>query len=196
MPSKRKTDRKKMNPRFYVFCEGEKTEPNYFNALIKDKGFQNKLIDVEVIDIEENTARELVDQASRADILPDKDQVWVVFDKDGYTKHNEVFAKAKSKKVNIAFSSISFEIWVLLHFAYTTRQFHKSVDVIKQLKSRHGFDYAKNDKAVYEAIKANTDKAATNAKRMNKAVIKGSPFGTQIYNLNPYTNVYKCWKRW
>ena len=56
------------------------------------------------------------------------DEVWVVFDKDGYTKHEEVFELAKNgaREVKIAFSSIAFEHWALLHFTKCSTAFPKS----------------------------------------------------------------------
>jgi hypothetical protein len=46
------------------------------------------------------------------------DATWAVFDNDGHPAQKEAFALAseKDKPVNIAFSSRSFEQWILLHF--------------------------------------------------------------------------------
>jgi RloB-like protein len=46
------------------------------------------------------------------------DEAWVVFDRNGHPAHEAAFALAAEtdKPVNIAFSSRSFEQWVLLHF--------------------------------------------------------------------------------
>ncbi len=46
------------------------------------------------------------------------DESWAVFDNDGHPAQKEAFALAseKDKPVNIAFSSRSFEQWILLHF--------------------------------------------------------------------------------
>ena len=71
--------------------------------------------------------------------------MWVVYDKDGYSKHAETFDYAKRHNVKIAFSSISFETWILLHFGYTTRAFEKSEKIISYLKHKYHFDYSKND---------------------------------------------------
>ena len=51
------------------------------------------------------------------------ESTWAVFDKDYHPEHKEAFKLAKQEidenKVNIAFSSISFEQWILLHFEKT-----------------------------------------------------------------------------
>jgi hypothetical protein len=58
------------------------------------------------------------------------DEVWAVFDKDGHPDRERAFYLANQlvneKCVNIAFSSISFETWVLMHYEYNTTQFEKS----------------------------------------------------------------------
>ena len=50
------------------------------------------------------------------------DESWAVYDKDEHPKHEEAMAEAikiiDGKKVNIAFSSRSFEYYLLLHFEY------------------------------------------------------------------------------
>ena len=58
------------------------------------------------------------------------DEAWAVFDKDQHPKHKEAFELSRKEvnntKVNIAFSSISFEHWVLLHFEINQMAFIKS----------------------------------------------------------------------
>ena len=58
------------------------------------------------------------------------DEVWAVFDKDGHPYPQEAFELAKNtiegKIVNIAFSSISFETWLLLHFERCNIAFEKT----------------------------------------------------------------------
>lgn len=58
------------------------------------------------------------------------DEVWAVFDKNGHPHHPEAFAlaakKVNGKTVNIAFSSIAFEYWILLHFVQLYHTFVKS----------------------------------------------------------------------
>ncbi len=155
MPKRRGKDKKvrKYKKALFIVCEGGKTEPNYFDQLIADCNFCGKPVRVEVIDVKENTAKELAKIASGLREIP-QDEVWAVFDKDGYTKHHEAFDIAKSNNVNIAFSSISFEFWVLLHFEYTTRPFNKSEELIKYMEKKSYFDeYDKSDKDIYQKIK-------------------------------------------
>lgn len=54
-------------------------------------------------------------------------EVWAVFDKNGHTHHEEAFLLAKKSNVNIAFSSRSFEHWILLHFEKNSTLFLETV---------------------------------------------------------------------
>jgi RloB-like protein len=61
------------------------------------------------------------------------DEAWVVFDRNGHPAHEAAFALAAEtdKPVNIAFSSRSFEQWVLLHF-------EKAYSLLKQQNVKYG----------------------------------------------------------
>lgn len=136
--SKRK---RRVSPRtIFIACEGTNTEPNYFkgiNEAIEDD--EEFVITVYPDKNEKNPKQHAIGLVLEAQSrIEDFDEVWAVFDKDGYTKHQEAFAKAAEefdikegnnivkKKVNIAFSSIAFEHWVLLHFERNQTGFIKS----------------------------------------------------------------------
>lgn len=59
------------------------------------------------------------------------EEVWTVFDRNGHASHEEAFLLAaeqlNGKQVNIAFSSVAFEHWILLHFERNDRAFKKSL---------------------------------------------------------------------
>ncbi len=184
MPRKRKLGNRKAHSRLFILCEGEKTEPNYFEKLIQDHPRQ-RLVEVTVIRSKFNTNNELVEEAKSYKDLPE-DQVWVVVDKDGYTRHPQAFNKARDNNIKLAFSSISFEFWILLHFEYTTRAFAKSAEIISHLKHEHHFQFLKNDRTLYRQIKDNQLVAQDRAKKVRKYMTEG---GGRIYTLNPYTNV-------
>ena len=67
------------------------------------------------------------------DYLKDEafEEVWTVFDDDGRSKTEDAFQLASEKiygkVVNIAFSSIAFEHWILLHFERNASAFKKSL---------------------------------------------------------------------
>lgn len=139
MPKERQVNRI-FKKRILILCEGKKTEPLYFNGIKQTDDYKYHLatIEVKVHNSNKNTPRELVKQAK--DLMKESrkennafDEVWVVFDKNGYTKHNEAFDEARRNRIEICFSSISFEYWILLHIKCTTKAFKKSDDLISHL---------------------------------------------------------------
>lgn len=194
MPKKRKENKRKLRKRLFILCEGGKTEPYYFKDLIRDIRFPGSLASVKIVETTKNTPRELVKQARQIkknkNEFTNGDQVWVVFDRDGYTKHPESFNTAKDNGIEIAFSSISFEFWIVLHFEYITRQFGNSDEIIKHLKNKYQLEYKKNDKQIYIKIKNRLEKAITRAEKIREFHKKANP-GKQPWNKNPYTDVDK-----
>ena len=178
--------------RILILCEGEKTEPTYFNSIKSDKMRSNRLSGVRIIihHTKKNTARELVDEAIslKREAERDKnpyDAIWVAVDKDGYTKHPESFDRARARHINIAFSSVCFEYWILLHFEYTTAAFANCDAVINRLRN-HIADYEKNEN-YYDILRPNTETAIT---RSDQVKVHWETVGNgQIWTLNPYTNV-------
>lgn len=98
-------------PSILIVCEGENTEPSYFNqfrlssAIVKSVGEGYNTISLV------NRALELSQQGSF-------DQVWCVFDKDDFNEQdfNDAIQIAKSNNFGIAYSNQSFEYWLILHF--------------------------------------------------------------------------------
>ncbi len=135
-----------------------------------------------------NTGKELVAEAKKCRIIPE-DKIWVVYDKDGYTKHPETFSNAKDAGIKIAFSAISFETWILMHYEYTAKAFDRSEDIIKYLSGKNYLDYKKGDKTIYEQTKSLIETAITNSNRLRKSQIESNPRNFKIYNLNPYTDI-------
>ena len=96
---------------------------------------KRKIVDVAVEPIdnlvpEEFKAQPLSYVWDARNSLDENDEVWAVFDHDGHPAIEQAFELAKDqgdgRKVNIAFSSISFEYWILLHFEPSLTTFEKS----------------------------------------------------------------------
>jgi hypothetical protein len=160
-----------------IVCEGEKTEPNYFRALIDDLQ-----LNTANIRIAKNTAgsspRNVVDTA-RKEYKKEKDYdaVYCVFDKDQHQSYAEALDIIRREKARgkrgcpiYAITSIPcFEFWILLHFTYTTKGFdtgHGSIcgNVISDLK-KFLPDYEKGEANTYLIIKDRIPKAISNAKK-------------------------------
>ncbi len=131
---------------FLIVCEGERTEPNYFDSI--KKSLPVGLVDVEIKGVGMNT-RSLVGETIRLRAVREKennreyDQVWAVFDKDSFDKDfNSAIQMGAQNKIDCAWSNEAFEIWYLLHFAYFTSG--HSRDEYKELIEKHVKKVSKN----------------------------------------------------
>lgn len=173
-PKKRRENVRERQVRFLIVCEGTKTEPNYFRALLKNNTSTVKIWG------EGQGASDLVDKASRIKKDLERkndmsfDHVWVVFDKDDRGDFNEAIKKANESKIKSAWSNVSFELWFCLHFEYLNTPIGRS-DYIKKLEGffskgtgDNNFKYKKGSPDIYELLKAygNEDSAKAHAKKL------------------------------
>lgn len=190
---------KKRTPPTTVFiaCEGSNTEPLYFeklNEIMEEEDNYPFAITVYPDkELDKNPKTDAIGLVNVAiDCKEDFDELWVVFDKDGYTKHKEAFELAKENNINVAFSSISFESWVLLHFERSNILFAKSANIIDEKfrnNNRYLEDYAKSgDYNLYPKIQDKTKKAFKNASWLRNWLNSNNP-NYSIYEVNPYTDV-------
>jgi hypothetical protein len=190
---------KKRTPPTTVFiaCEGSNTEPLYFeklNEIMEEEDNYPFAITVYPDkELDKNPKTDAIGLVNVAiDYKEDFDELWVVFDKDGYTKHKEAFELAKENNINVAFSSISFESWVLLHFERCNMSFAKSANIIDEKfrsNTRYLEDYAKSgDYNLYPKIQDKTKKAFKNASWLRNWLNSNNP-NYSIYEVNPYTDV-------
>ncbi len=197
---KRKLAKRAQYDMVLIVCEGEKTEPNYFRALIDDLQ-----LNTANIKIAKNTAgsspRNVVDTGRKEyKKAKDYDAVYCVFDKDQHPSYTEALdiirrenARGKRGCPMHAITSVPcFEFWLLLHFTYTTKNFdigHGSVcaNVISDLKA-YISDYGKADTTIYQSTKEYISKAIANAKKVEHHCRTGGTDtpSTEIYKLIEY----------
>lgn len=147
------------------------------------------------------------------------DESWAVYDKDEHPKHEEAFVEANriidGKKVNIAFSSRSFEYYLLLHFEYIYYRFEETEcgERIKGNKHiyecgtgkypdkdcggrvcingyarKHGYwKETKSSVSTFPLVRDNLIKGMVNACRLRTE--SDAKTAEPIYKRNPYTNV-------
>lgn len=192
MQNRRQQNLKK---RVLILCEGE-TEVNYFRGLKYDEQFKRKLsaIDVSIYQPEDfspfglvKAAKEKVNEAKRE--RNSYEYVWVVFDRDQHPMIPDAFDFARKLKIEIAFSMICFEYWILLHFQQTMRAYTKCDGLISDLKSFYP-EYAKA-RNHFEILKDRLQTAITNGKwsvAQNQADLNN---GLRPYELSAYTDVHR-----
>ena len=156
----RTVDTRGFLPSFLIICEGEKTEPNYFQA------FRIPTLSVElfeVIGLGDNTLS-LVERAKEYIECNRYSYIWCVFDRDSFPsgQFNAAITSAYNNGMYVAYSNEAFELWYLLHFHFyntgMSRTSYKS-SLTKLLNHR----YEKNSTTIYEEIKDIQPTAIRNA---------------------------------
>lgn len=182
---KREIRQKNLPDRILILCEGEKTEPLYFHGFKKDF----KLNNVSIEGLGANTDT-IVQEAIRRQ--KDYEQIWCVFDRDSFEKHNfnRAFALIKKyPKIKIVYSNEAFELWYLLHFNYydtgISREQYKT-KLSKYLEEK----YQKNSKNMYERLLPFQNKAINNAKKLLRTYKRPNPEKD-----NPSTTVFELVER-
>ena len=195
---KSKLKSKRLAPANYlIVCEGEQTEPNYFNGLRKkiNEKYGNK-VDVLIPSIEvKGTGKNTTDLVNYTDKFVNYSnkwygQVWVVFDKDDYS--DDQFDKAiRTCDYHVAWSNPNFELWILSHLKRVTKYISKD-DILKELDKefqKNGLgEYKKDDNKIFEKVTSDgkIHMAIDNCKLMEKINENG-----QASQRNPMTQVYK-----
>lgn len=174
---KRKVATRNKIVRFLIVCEGERTEPNYFKELVKDKYSEVRSEDII------GEGRSTCALVKRTEEIREKlehqrqlrfDRVWVVFDKDDFNDFNEAIALAERKNYKAAWSNEAFELWYLLHFIYLDAAISRA-DYIKKLENEirkfegyEDFCYMKNDSGIYAMLQniGNETQAKLHAARL------------------------------
>lgn len=117
--------------KYYIFCEGEQTEPRYFmrmKELIETHPVYKNMVLVEIEGCGAETMRVIQAAERYIQKMKIKDgQVWCVYDKDSFpAQHfNQVSERANNlnqKNTGVtyhtAWSNQCIEYWFVLHFAY------------------------------------------------------------------------------
>lgn len=203
MPKKRSSQTRLVLPVFRIFCEGEKTEPLYIKGYIKHFHPEKRNLIV-VENSNKNTPIQLVDAAIDAKKDGNNgDIVWVVFDRESETKYShELHAKARHKanthNIEIAFSNVCFEYWLLLHFTYTTAAYSSCEHLLKRsvfkkkLNEAGISDYEKGFANLFDTLKDYIPNAFENADRLKKqAVSTANPGRLAPHYLNPYVDTHE-----
>lgn len=115
-------------PTIGIYCEGQ-SEEKYFKMLCQKYNAGNVHAQRIRIDTLGESGRRLITAAAKKGKYSHQSQVYVIFDRDEKTDSELQLCQklAKQYNVTILFSSICFEIWILMHFepvmrAYTRRE--------------------------------------------------------------------------
>jgi len=179
--SPRNVDTREVRQRFLIVCEGEKTEPNYF------EGFRvSKVVKIDVKGLGENPSK-LVQRVKELKKQDDYDQIWCVFDRDSWTVEdfNNAIKNATAQGLKVAYSNEAFELWYVLHFEFINTGIPRK-DYFRKLTSLLGQTYQKNSETIYDELFEKQSVAIRNAENLLKQYEPPNPVRD-----NPSTTVHR-----
>ena len=123
---KREKHKREPKQRFILFCEGEKTETEYFKAI--SRACSSTLISVIPhggVGVPYTIATKAIQTAKDLGLAPksrrkkdsyeERDQVWAVFDRDDHPRFNEAVVACERQNIGVGRSNPCFELWLILH---------------------------------------------------------------------------------
>ena len=150
----RKQNKRDSYDRILIICEGEKTEPLYFDEI--RQFYKLNTANIRVMQSAYGTQPQKVVDFANDECLKTKrwEQVYCVFDRDDHPGfHNALQSVAaldqkykNDLKQPIRFTAIPsipcFELWLLLHFDGITREIHRDevVSLLRQPNCLSGYD--------------------------------------------------------
>lgn len=184
----RKSKNKKTRHTYLIVCEGESTEKKYFSALKRHLMIPSTKIEPFGAG---KSKKELVDHAiGKRKASKSVISTWVVFDKDNISNQDvdQTIKYANDNDIQVAFSNISFELWLLLHFSKVEYDMSLDIKRLYKLIEKHCEykDYEKDGKSdalLLDKIAENFEDALKNS---NDLYLK-----QQNIHKNPYCSLNK-----
>lgn len=181
-----------------IVCEGEKTEPYYFEGLREELKLSSVEVEVEgkgcgsapisVVDaaLQRRDARK--QDAKCSPRHTEYDVVWCIVDVEipPHSSLDQALDKAKANGLRVALSNPCFEYWYLLHFKRTSALMKGAKDAIAALK-KHYPKYEKNSVEAFQVFYPKTETAIKHA----KDVLKEKHYGQDLRECNPSTHVHR-----
>lgn len=203
MPKKKLNRKKTVQRTLRIFCEGEKTEPNYLREYIRYNRDNHLASVVSVEKCSKNTPVQLVDVAIAAKNSGKSvkgDEFWVVYDREAVAKydralHAKAWQTAKNNDIKIALSNVCFEFWILLHLVDSSAAYSSFDDLknrsplLRELSTNYAIDYEKSSATLYEALKDQVPVAMERADRINQHGLGAAGHQDKPFDVNPYTDV-------
>lgn len=154
--------------RYYIFCEGQQTEPQYFagfKRLIEENPIYKGMMLIEIEPCQAETMRVIskAEEYVRKNKI-EKGQIWCVYDKDSFPAEHFNGVEERANSLNkdkldlqyhVAWSNECIEFWFLLHFAYYTSNNHRTeyISFLNDKFKKLGIGkYQKNMKDIFEIL--------------------------------------------
>lgn len=161
--------------RVLIVCEGIKTEPNYFIGLCREWGLRPATVIIEDKKIGLDPKGLVAFAMQTFSKNKDFENVFCVFDKDKHASYLAALDRIRSTRLKgTKFHAITsvpcFEVWILLHFTYTTHasraagqdpDCERVIDALDQKGCFPG--YEKGSKEIFDVLRDKIDTAIKNA---------------------------------
>lgn len=179
-----------------ILTEGE-TEEIYLKSYKSDDENRRRLsgVGIEIYKPKDHSPLGLLAEAkkrikeAKRDKMP-YEKVWIVFDRDGHANIPATFHEKQAvNEIEIAFSVVCFEYWVLLHFEKTTRLFNDCDSIGSYIRQKHLPEYEKS-RNNYHNLKDKISIAIEHAASIAKQNQTDLNNGFKPYQLQAYTNVH------
>lgn len=180
-----------------ILTEGE-TEEIYLKSYKSDDENRRRLsgVGIEIYKPKDHSPLGLLAEAkkrikeAKRDKMP-YEKVWIVFDRDGHANIPATFHEKQAvNEIEIAFSVVCFEYWVLLHFEKTTRLFSDCDSIGSYIRQKYFPEYEKS-RNNYHNLKDKINLAIENATWTTKQNQNDLNDGLKPYQLHAYTNVHE-----
>jgi hypothetical protein len=160
-----------------IVCEGEKTEPEYLKGL--RKALDVNPANVKIVSAEGNDPVSIVREAIQtySENPGEFDRVFCVFDRDGHANYQQALnmvANSRLGRNGVLTAIVSvpcFEIWILLHYAYSSAPVTASggrsaCENVVAAIHRHLPEYEKAFGDLFETLAPMLEAAITHADRL------------------------------
>ena len=193
-PKQRNTRKRRMKKILLVSVEGNrnnKTEKLYLEH------FKGESMEIRFVPGNETDPKCLMQRlADAVEELEKGDMAVCLIDSDFDSARNSAICAAEEMiprkdgvPVYLIVSAPSFEMWYLCHFAYSTKQYQNSEELMKEL-SRYIPEYEKSKDVYDDCLKGKEATAIQNAQKL-EAYCKGNGWRPHTVEYMPSTEMYK-----
>ena len=178
-----------------IVCEGEKTEPIYFNAL--KETLRLIMVDVEIVGeggapitvVNRAIARreERKQIAKKSLTKTEYEVIYCVVDVDTHETLDQAIDKARGNEICVILSNPCFEYWYILHFRKTSAPFNRSKDAKAALRREHSA-YSESDTTIFNVVYPKTSDAIKHSKEVLNEQHNDAE---DLRDCNPSTHVHK-----
>jgi hypothetical protein len=183
---------KRLQKRILILCEGE-TEKIYLDSIKSELNRETqRSIEINIKKAKCSEPASIIKEALTKQKVAKQekqpyDNIWLVFDDDNRPNIDTLFAKAQKEGFSIAYSSISIELWFILHFERVAKDFNSASEAESYLK-KYLKHYTKTNTGLFQLLKPYyKSQALQNATWLR--LQKGNKNSAEVWKSRPITTM-------